>query len=251
MTDIITVSNLSKKFQILHEKNDSIYEIIGSVFHKKNSYEDLQVLNNISFTVKTGETFGIIGNNGCGKTTLLRLISRIYKPDQGNIAVNGTLVPFLGLGTGFEIDLTARTNIIQYGIFLGMSKKEIHDKIDDILAFAELEKFGDTKLKHFSSGMYARLAFSTAIQVNPDILIIDEILQVGDISFQQKCFDVISSFKRRGKAVIFVTHDMSQILQNCDRAMWINDGKIAKIDEPAPVVKAYHEFLFPPENTKS
>src|ERR1051326_2783436 len=180
MSDIaVEVKNISKTFRIYHEKRNSVYESISGWFSKKKYYEDLQILNDVSFSVKKGEMFAIVGKNGIGKTTLLRIIAGIYKPDRGTVTVNGSVAPLLGLGAGFQGDLTARSNIIQYGILLGFKKKDIIERIDDIMKFAELEKFADTKLKNFSSGMHARLAFATAVQVDPDILIIDEVIQVG------------------------------------------------------------------------
>ena len=246
MSDVaVQVNNISKTFRIYHERRNSVYEIIEGWFRNRKYYENLEVLKNISFSVKRGEMFGIIGRNGTGKTTLLRIICGIYKPDKGNVVVNGSLVPFLGLGAGFQVDLTAKTNVIQYGLLLGFHKKEIEERVDDIMKFAELEKFADTKLKNFSSGMYARLAFSTAIQVDPDILIIDEALATGDLSFQQKCFEAIVSFKKRNKAIILVTHSMQPIQNQCDRAMFLNQGIIEAIGEPSKVVEAYTKSLFP------
>ncbi len=235
----IELKNVSKMFRIYHEKRNSVYETIIGWFSKKKYYEDLPVLKNINFSVKKGEMFGIIGKNGAGKTTLLRIISGIYKPDNGSVLINGSLIPFLGLGTGFQIELTARDNVIQYGILLGFNKKEISSRVDEIIKFAELEKFADIKIKNFSSGMYARLAFSTAIQVDPDVLIIDEAILVGDLGFQQKCFEVIDSFKKKGKAIILVTHDMHVVQSFCDRAVFLNQGIIESIGDPAEVIQAY------------
>lgn len=249
MTEIaINVENISKTFRIYHEKRDSIYETIIGVISKKKYYEEIDVLKDVSFSVKKGEMFGIIGRNGAGKTTLLRIIAGIYKPDRGNVTINGSLTPFLGLGTGFQIELTAKTNIIQYGILLGFTKKEITKKVDDIIKFAELEKFADIKLKNFSSGMYARLAFSTAVQVDPDILIIDEALYSGDLAFQQKCFDTIIAFKKSGKAILLVTHSMEPIKSQCDRAMWLDKGVVRSIGNPEKIIEDYTNFLFPKKN---
>ena len=239
----IELKNVSKTFRIYHEKRNSVYETIVGWFSKKKYYEDLPVLKDVSFSVKKGEMFGIIGRNGAGKTTLLRIISGIYKPDSGSVLINGSLVPFLGLGTGFQIELTARANVIQYGILLGFNKIEISGLVDEIIKFAELEKFADIKIKNFSSGMYARLAFSTAIQVDPDVLIIDEALLVGDLGFQQKCFETINNFKNNGKAIILVTHDMQIIQSFCDRAMFLDQGIIESIGDPAEVIQAYKLVL--------
>jgi len=235
----IDVKNVSKKFRIFHEKRDSVFEQMVGFFNRKKYYEDLQVLEDVSFSVKKGEMFGIIGKNGAGKTTLLRIISNIYEPDSGNVVKSGKLIPLLALGLGFQIDLTARANVIQYGILLGFKKQDIIQRIDKIMEFAELEKFSDTILKNFSSGMFSRLAFSTAMQVNPDILVIDEALAAGDLGFQQKALDAITSFKKNGKTVLVVTHDMNPIRQLCDRALFLNKGKIEDIGEPEAVINTY------------
>jgi len=239
----VEVKNLSKKFKIYHEKRNSVYETITGWFQRKKYYEDLQVLQDISFKVKQGEMLGIIGKNGVGKTTLLRIISNVYEPDSGDVIITGSLVPFLSLGVGFQVDLTARDNIIQYGILLGFKKEEISKRVDEIIKFAELERFQDTKLKNFSTGMYMRLAFATAIQVDPDILIIDETIAVGDIGFQKKSLEKILEFKKRGKAIIFVGHDMAPIEASCDRVIFLNNGKIEAEGEPKQVIKTYKKSL--------
>lgn len=235
----IEIKNLKKSFRIYHEKRNSMFEALIGIFDKHKYYEELLVLDDVSFNVNKGEMFGIIGRNGTGKTTLLRLLSGIYGPDSGTIKVNGTLIPFLGLGLGFHPDLTAKANIVSYGRLLGFSKKEIEKRESDIIKFAELEKFEDTKIKNFSSGMMARLAFATAIQVDPDIVLIDEILSVGDIDFQKKSYDTFLSFKERGKAIVVVTHNLDIIRHNCERAMFLNNGKIQAIGEPEKVIDAY------------
>lgn len=243
MNDIaIKVENLTKTFRIYHEKRNSFYEAISGFFSKKKYYEELLVLNKISFEVKKGEMFGIIGRNGMGKTTLLRLMAEIYKPNSGKIIVNGTLIPLLGLGVGFNGEMTARDNVIFYGKLLGLSKKEIESKVKDIIEFSELERFEDTKLKSFSSGMYARLGFATAVQVDPDIVLADEVLSVGDIGFQKKCYKTFLEFKKKKKTIVLVTHDLNVIRNNCDKVMFLNDGKIVKIGEPQPVINEYLEY---------
>ena len=239
----ISIKNVSKKFRLYHEKRDSIYEAIIGFFNKKKYYEDLTVLEDISVDIKKGEMFGIIGRNGIGKTTLLRMMAGIYKPDSGKITVNGNLIPFLGLGTGFNVEFTARDNVILYGKLLGFSKKEIENKLQKIVEFAELEKFIDTKLKNFSSGMYARLGFATVVQVDPDIILMDEILSVGDIEFKKKSHDTFLSFKEKGKTMVLVTHDLNEVIENCTRAMFLNDGKIEAIGNPQEVVDRYTEFF--------
>ena len=239
----INVKNVSKKFRLYHEKRTTLYEsIIGSV-NRKPHYETLQVFDDVSFNVKKGETFGIVGRNGSGKTTLLRLLSKIYQPDSGYVETNGTVVPVLALGLGFHPDLTAITNIYQSSILLGISKKQIKEKIDDIIKFAELEKFADTKLKNFSSGMQMRLAFATAVQVDPAVLLLDEVVAVGDLNFQKKCLAVMKEFKKRGKSIVIVSHNPSDIEQLCDRAMFLKDGIIESIGKPPEVLKTYENFM--------
>jgi lipopolysaccharide transport system ATP-binding protein len=197
------------------------------------------VLNDISFNLKRGEMLGVIGLNGSGKTTLLRLLAKIMKPDKGEIIQNGKTMSFLELGTGFQPELTARDNIILYGMILGFTKKQIKEKMDAIVQYSELEKFIDTKLKNFSSGMYARLAFSTAIQTDPDIMLIDEILSVGDLPFQEKSYDTFLSFKKKQKSIVFISHNLNAVHQSCDRVLFLNKGKIQAIGEPSEVIEEY------------
>ena len=239
----INVKNVSKKFRLYHEKRTTLYEsIIGSV-NRKPHYETLQVFDDVSFNVKKGETFGIVGRNGSGKTTLLRLLSKIYQPDSGSIETNGIVVPVLALGLGFHPDLTAITNIYQSSILLGISKNHIKEKIDDIIKFAELEKFADTKLKNFSSGMQMRLAFATAVQVDPAVLLLDEVIAVGDVNFQKKCLAVMQDFKKRGKSIVLVSHSSTSIKELCDRAMFLKDGSIETIGHPNDVIDSYETYM--------
>jgi len=239
----IIVKNLKKKFRIYHERRNSVYEMVTGLFNKKKYYEELVVLDDISFEIEKGEMFGIIGRNGTGKTTLLRLLSKIYRPDSGTIEINGTLIPFLGLGAGFQQEMTASENVILYGKLLGLSSKMMKYKLDEIIKFAELERFADIKLKNFSSGMYARLAFATAVQVDPNIILMDEVLSVGDIGFQKKSHDTFLSFKKRKKTIVVVTQDLKTVEENCDRAMFLNDGKIENIGNPQEVINSYIKFF--------
>jgi ABC-type polysaccharide/polyol phosphate transport system ATPase subunit len=236
----IDANNISKSFTIYHDRTSTLFEYLNSLLFRKKQTEKLDILQNISFNVKKGEMLGIIGFNGSGKTTLLKIIANIIKPNSGKISVFGKVIPLLELGIGFTGELTAKENIMQYGLLLGFPKKEIENKIQEIIKFAELEKFLDTKLKNFSSGMHARLAFSTAIQVNPDILLIDEVLSVGDISFQEKSFKKFQQFKEQNKTILFVSHNVEQIRELCDRVMWIDKGQIKSIGEPTKVID---EFL--------
>ena len=200
-----------------------------------------ELLNAID--VKKGECLGIVGRNGSGKTTLLRILSNIYQPDSGSVETNGIVVPVLALGLGFHPDLTAITNIYQSSILLGISKKQIKEKIDDIIKFAELEKFADTKLKNFSSGMAMRLAFATAVQVDPAVLLLDEVIAVGDVNFQKKCLAVMQDFKKRGKSIVLVSHSSTSIKELCDRAMFLKDGSIETIGHPNDVIDSYETYM--------
>jgi lipopolysaccharide transport system ATP-binding protein len=238
----IEVTNLTKTFRIYHEKKNSVYEYLTSFFNKKRTSEELVVLKDVSFSVRKGEMLGIIGFNGSGKTTLLKIIAKIYTPDSGVVNTKGRITPFLELGTGFNGELTARDNTIIYGVILGLTKKEIEKKIESIVRFAELEKFLDTKLKNFSSGMNARLAFSTAIQVDPDIMLVDEVLSVGDLPFQEKSFNAFMDFKKRGKTIVFVSHTLENITRTCDKALWIHEGSIKAYGDPITVAEQYRTF---------
>ncbi len=239
----VELENVTKNFRIYHEKRNTVFEHMTNIFNRSNHFEELTVLKDVSFSVKQGEMFGVIGRNGAGKTTLLRLIAGIFKPDKGIIRTNGSIIPLLELGTGFQPDLTARDNIILYGIILGFSRKAITEKIDDILKFAELEKFADTKIKNFSSGMYSRLAFSTAVQVDPDILLVDEVLAVGDLPFQQKSFEAFMSFRKRGKTILYVSQNLESVKSLCDRALLLHEGRMQSVGSPDAVIDAYMKIL--------
>jgi len=240
MNDSVIVENISKSFRLYHERSKTVFDVARTIFNK-NTYEMMQILDNVSFSVKRGEILGILGRNGIGKTTLLRLIAGIYQPDSGRIIVNGKLVPFLAIGTGFHPELTAISSINLYGVLLGVSKNEIKEKTNEIIKFAELEKFADSKLKHFSSGMTARLAFSTALHMEPDVLLMDEIMSVGDLSFQQKSYDACLSLKKKGKSIILVTHNMEPVKQFCDRAIFLNNARIETIGNTEEVILRYEE----------
>src|SRR6185437_5672149 len=239
----IDVQNVYKNFRIYHEKRNSIYDQVSSTFNRKKHFEDFPILQDISFQIKKGEMFGIIGLNGSGKTTLLRLLAGIMRPNSGKIETRGKIVPLIALGTGFSPELTARDNIILNGMILGFTKKDIIGKIDAIIGFAELEKFVDIKLKNFSTGMHARLAFSIAMQVDPDILIVDEALSVGDVPFQEKSFNAFMAFKKRGKTIVFVTHNLIQIQRLCDSAIFLHQGKIQKSGSSTEVLNEFYRMV--------
>lgn len=233
----LSIKNLSKDFNLPHERKSSLKEWV--LHFRKPTYEKLHALHDINVDVKKGEFFGIVGRNGSGKSTLLKIIGGIYQPTKGSVTVNGTLTPFIELGIGFNPELTGRENVFMNGAILGISRKEMKTKYNEIVEFAELDKFMDQKLKNYSSGMQVRLAFSIAIQAHNDILLIDEVLAVGDAAFQRKCFRVFKEIKKSGKTVIFVTHDMGAVQEYCDRAMMIQDSEVIDIGEPRKIALRY------------
>lgn len=233
----LKVAGLRKSFHLPYERQNSLK---GKLINfRKHGYETQKVLKGISFEINKGDFFGIVGRNGSGKSTLLKMLAGIYTPDKGSIEVNGKLTPFIELGVGFNPELSGRDNVFLNGALLGFTRAEMEEKYDDIVAFAELERFMDQKLKNYSSGMQVRLAFSIAIRANTDILVLDEVLAVGDESFQQKCFQYFADLKRLKKTVILVTHDMASVQRFCNRAMMIEDGKITLIGSPAHVAGKY------------
>lgn len=240
-TDLaISVKDVTKDFVLPHEKHKSIKSSLIGLFRGRSKSNDTQhALRGISFDVKKGEFFGILGRNGSGKSTLLKILAEIYKPTRGSVKTDGKLVPFIELGVGFNPELTGRENVYLNGALLGFSRKEIDARYDEIVAFAELEEFMDQKLKNYSSGMQVRLAFSVATRAEADILLVDEVLAVGDADFQRKCYDFFKSLKKTGKTVVFVTHDMSAVREYCDRAILINDGVISHHGRPATIANEY------------
>src|SRR6266567_4237042 len=239
MSDIaISVKNVSKTFKIPHEKVSSLSGAAVSVF-KKSSYEEFKALDDVSFEVKKGEFFGIIGRNGSGKSTLLKVIAGIYQADKGKVKINGRISPFLELGIGFNHELSGRDNVYLNATVLGLTRKQIDQKFDSIVQFAELERFIDQKLKNYSSGMQVRLAFSVSIHANREILLMDEVLAVGDTNFQSKCLTEFNRYKEMGKTVILVTHDIGTVQRYCDRAMLVRYGKIIKIGSAEEVGNEY------------
>jgi len=241
----IDIRGVSKTFRIPHDRLMTLKErVLHPVLAIRGGYEPLRAVDELSIEIREGEFFGIVGRNGSGKSTLLKCIAGIYDIDQGDIGVRGRLSPFIELGVGFNPDLTARDNVIINAIMLGLSRQEARERFDEIIAFAELEDFVDLRLKNYSSGMHVRLAFAVAIQVDADILLIDEVLAVGDAAFQQKCFDEFHRLKAEGRTIVFVTHDMSSVERYCDRAMLIERGRVLAIDDPATVARKYNELNF-------
>lgn len=241
----ITVSNLHKEFKLPHEKDTSIKSLFLRGFRGKRTYERQRVLKGISFEVNKGEFFGIVGRNGSGKSTLLKLLAGIYSPDKGAVTINGTLTPFIELGVGFNPELTGRENVYLNGALLGFDHKTMETMYQDIVNFAELERFMDQKLKNYSSGMQVRLAFSIAVRAKSDILLVDEVLAVGDAAFQRKCYEYFEDLKRNKKTVILVTHDMNAVEQFCDKVILIEDGEVRDFGKAKMVASAYSDLLKP------
>ncbi len=243
----IELIKVSKKYDIRARNKSTFLEKISKYFSAKSEKKEknniLWALKDISFNVKKGEAVGIIGANGSGKTTILRLLSGVTYQKTGRINVNGTIAPLIQVGAGFHPELTGRENIYLNGIILGLTRKQIDEKYDEIVRFAELERFVDTPVKRYSSGMYVRLGFSVAIHVDSEILLIDEILSVGDLSFQRKCLEVMSEIRRSDKSIVFVSHNLSAVRGLCDRVIWLNNGKVEAIGNPEEVISAYTQFM--------
>ncbi|HSX06262.1 MAG TPA: ABC transporter ATP-binding protein [Candidatus Saccharimonadia bacterium] len=240
----IKVDHISKAFKLPHERQSSIKGALINIFKGGvRSYETQHVLQNVSFDIKKGEFFGIVGRNGSGKSTMLKMLAGIYIPTEGSITVNGKLTPFIELGVGFNPELTGRENVYLNGALLGFSRKEMNALYDDIVAFAELERFMDQKLKNYSSGMQVRLAFSIAIKVQTDILLLDEVLAVGDQNFQEKCFDYFENIKRSDTTVILISHDASVIERFCSRVAIIDRGKLVNIGPAKEMVLQYGAIM--------
>lgn len=247
----VRVENVHKEFKLPHEKNNSIKSLVLNFYKARRSFERQKVLKGISFEVKEGEFFGVVGRNGSGKSTLLKLLAGIYLPNEGTIEVNGKLTPFIELGVGFNMELTGRENVYLNGALLGFSHKEMDGMYDDIVVFAELGKFMDQKLKNYSSGMQVRLAFSIAIRARSDVLLIDEVLAVGDARFQQKCFNYFKELKKYKKTVILVSHDANALQQYCDRGILIDNGEIISKGNITRVVNDYLDILNAEDNEET
>jgi len=237
----VIVDNITKSFRIPLEGSSGVKQKLINGLKGRKGYREFTPLRNISFDVKKGEFFGIVGKNGSGKSTLLKTLAGIYTPARGKIHVEGSLVPFIELGVGFNPELTGRENVYLNGALLGFSHKEVAAMYDEIVSFAELGDFMEERLKNYSSGMQVRLAFSIAIQAKGDVLLLDEVLAVGDAAFQQKCFDYFERLKREKRTIIIVTHDMGAVKRFCDRAMLIKDGNIELIGTPEQVADLYTE----------
>ena len=237
----IEVHNITKKFKVYLDKGRTLKE--RTLFSGRRKYENREVLRGVSFEVKKGEAIGLIGHNGCGKSTTLKMLTKIMYPDSGTIEMNGRVSSLIELGAGFHPDMSGRENIYINASIFGLTKKEIEERIDDIIEFSELEDFIDNPVRTYSSGMYMRLAFAVAINVDADILLIDEILAVGDVAFQAKCFNRLRQIKSEGTTIVIVSHSLNQIEQICERSIWIHDGLIRLEGSPYDVHPQYMAFM--------
>ena len=236
---IIDVQNVSMRFNLAREKTDTIKEYVLKMLRRQLSFSEFYALRNVSFSIEKGESVALIGSNGSGKSTMLKLISGVMYPTQGSIEVNGTIAPLIELGAGFDMDLTARENIFLNGAILGYDRSFMQEHFDEIIDFAELHDFVDVPIKNYSSGMIARLGFSIATQVKADILVVDEVLAVGDFIFQQKCHHRMEELLSGGTTLLFVSHNAQQVQQLCKRAVWLDNGVLMADGDTAEVCEQY------------
>jgi len=235
----VRIEHVSKKFRLYHERNQSLK---SAVMRRRISvHEDFWALDDVDFEIRAGETFGLIGDNGSGKSTLLKCMAKILYPNKGRIAIAGSVAALLEVGSGFHPELSGRENVYLNGSILGMTRKEIDAKFDEIVDFSGVREFIDQPVKNYSSGMYVRLGFSVAINVDPDVLLVDEVLAVGDEAFQAKCAEKFVEFRERGKTVIIVSHSLDTLAQMCDRLAWLSHGHLQLIDDPETVIEAYRK----------
>ena len=241
LENAIEVKNISKKFKVYYDKGTTLKEKV--LFKNRRSFEERTVLKDISFSVKKGEAIGLVGHNGCVKSTTLKLLTKIMYPDSGSIDIKGRVSSLIELGAGFHPDMTGRENIYTNASIFGLTRKEIDKRVENIIAFSELEEFIDNPVRTYSSGMYMRLAFSVAINVDAEVLLIDEILGVGDANFQIKCFNKLREIKAKGTTIVIVSHALGQIEQICERSIWIHEGKIREEGIPRLVHMNYMEYM--------
>jgi lipopolysaccharide transport system ATP-binding protein len=239
MKTVIEARGITKRYKIPHEKRHTLFETLAGYAKRQLAYESFDALRDVTFSIRSGEIIGLIGKNGSGKTTLLRILGGVLSPTGGSYAVEGTVAPFLSLGVGFHHELTAEENLYLYGAILGLPRKEIKEKMPAILAFAEVERFRDMKLKHFSSGMTGRLAFSLMTQTNPDILLIDEIFAVGDKDFTPKSLSLLAKYRDEGKTAIVASHSLDLIEEYADRVLFLEHGEVKMFGDPKEVIDRY------------
>ncbi|MBN2241892.1 MAG: ABC transporter ATP-binding protein [Acidobacteria bacterium] len=239
----IRFDHVTQRFRLIRERPDTLREVFARMLHKRPRYLPFEAIKDISFSVKKGETVGIVGRNGSGKSTTLKIIAGIYSPTTGKVSVNGKVAALVELGAGFSPDLTGRENIFINGLLLKMTRREIRERERRIIEFSELGEFIDSPIKQYSSGMYMRLAFSIAVERDPDILLVDEILAVGDAGFREKSMERIMDFHRRGKTIVFVSHAMTSVKQLCTRAILLHKGKMVADGTPGLIYEKYEAIL--------
>lgn len=238
----IRVEHVTQRFRVIQERPDTLRELFSKFLRHHVNFHDFDAIRDVSLNIPRGQTLGLIGRNGSGKSTLLKIIAGVYKPTVGSVNVQGSLAPLIELGTGFHLELTGRENILMNGLLMGYSKGQMLEREQRIIDFAEIGEFIDSPVKQYSSGMHTRLAFAVATEVDPEILILDEILAVGDAAFQEKCFARIRKFRDSGKTILMVSHSMQQIVAHCDRAVLLDHGAILADGHPEEVAQFYHSM---------
>jgi ABC-type polysaccharide/polyol phosphate transport system ATPase subunit len=241
----VRLENVTQRFRVIHERPDTLRELFSRFLRHRVSYHDFDAVKDVSLAVPHGQMMGLIGRNGSGKSTLLKIIAGVYRPNRGRVHVEGSLAPLIELGAGFHHDLTGRENILLSGLLMGYSRNDMRKREQSIIEFAEIGEFIDAPVKQYSSGMHMRLAFAVATEVDPEILIVDEILGVGDASFQQKCFARIRGFREAGKTILFVSHNMDQIVEHCDRAVLLEHGSVVADGNPTEITGLYKSLCSP------
>jgi len=243
----IQFDDVVQRFRLIQERHDTLREAFAKIRQRRTTYHEFEAVKHISFQISKGEVVGLVGRNGSGKSTILKLVAGVYTPTSGRVEVHGSIAPLIELGAGFHHELTGRENIMLNGLLLGLSKRQVQEREARIIEFAELGEFIDSPIKQYSSGMYVRLAFSVATEVDPDILIVDEILSVGDGGFREKCFDRIRQFRNSGKTILMVSHDMATMSNFCSRLLLIHQGRLIEEGGPSRVVSRYQELLSSPQ----
>ncbi len=242
---VVKVENVTQRFRVIHERPDSLRELFSKFLRHTVTYHVLDAVKDLSLEVPRGQMLGLIGRNGSGKSTLLKIIAGVYKPTAGRVHVDGTIAPLIELGAGFHHELTGRENILLNGLLMGYSREEMQRREQSIIDFAEIGEFIDAPIKQYSSGMHTRLAFAVATEVDPQVLILDEILAVGDAAFQRKCFARIQNFRQAGKTILFVSHSMPTVIEFCDRAVLLEKGSIMADGDPTEVAEVYLNLMTP------
>ena len=242
---VIRLESVTQRFRVIQERPDTLRELFSKLFRHQSSYHDFEAVRNVSFDVPAGQMLAIIGRNGSGKSTLLKLIAGVYRPTRGTVRVSGSIAPLIELGAGFHHELTGRENILLNGLLMGYSKREMLARQQSIIEFADIGDFIDAPVKQYSSGMYMRLAFAVATEVDPQILLVDEIMAVGDAGFQEKCFARIRKFREAGKTILFVTHGMGDVQQYCDRVVLLEHGSVVLDGRPEDAIAMYKSLVSP------